>query len=90
MSNTVKGLAKTGSSLALMGYGLKTMHSVLTGSTKGFLTANSKYVFLGMFPVPNSVIIMLILSGVGLVYVWHVNVNIIFNKFANITFNTFD
>ena len=53
---------------------LKLMKSTLT-STKGFLAANSKYLFMSTFPIPNSAIIMLILSGLGLIYLWHLDVN---------------
>lgn len=53
---------------------LKLMKSSLT-STKGFLAANSKYLFMNAFAIPNSVIIMLILSALGLIYLWHLDVN---------------
>ncbi|MFU7517646.1 hypothetical protein [Clostridium sp. HCS.1] len=53
---------------------LKLMKSSLT-ATKGFLAANSKYLFMNTFAIPNSVIIMLILSVLGLIYLWHLDIN---------------
>lgn len=65
---------RTGATLAGGIIVLKLMQSTLV-STKGFLAANSKYLFMSTFPIPNSVIIMLILSGLGLIYLWHLDVN---------------
>lgn len=53
---------------------LKLMKSTLV-STKGFLAANSKYLFMSTFPITNSAIIMLILSGLGIIYLWHLDIN---------------
>lgn len=69
-----KSFIKTGSSLGIAVVGMKFLRTTLT-STKGFLAANSKYLFMSTFPIPNSVIIMLILSGLGVIYLWHLDVN---------------
>lgn len=74
MKDTEMSLLKTGTSLTVGFMGIKLMNSILT-SSKGFLAANSKYTFMNTFPIPNSVILMLLLSGLGMVYVWHKDIN---------------
>ena len=65
---------RIGSSLAVTVISIKFLQLALT-SQKGFLAANSKYLFMNIFPISNSVIIMLILSGLGVIYLWYLDVN---------------
>lgn len=75
MDNTLKGFVRTGTSLTVLGFGLKTIKAILTGSATGFLAANSKFMFMSMFPIPNSVIVMIVLIIIGAAYLWHVDIN---------------
>lgn len=74
MKDTGVSLLKTGTSLGSSFIGVKFM-SLLLNSSKGFLAANSKFTFMRLIPIPNSAIIMLGLSAIGMVYVWHKDIN---------------